>query len=266
MLSYQHGYHAGNRADVLKHAVLHAVLEAEASDPSPLLYIETHAARGLYDLTGAQSKKTGEAALGVLNMPPHKKAARALQPWLQYVQTAGPSAYPGSPAIAIQTLHKAARFAFFEKHPTEYKELLANLGHEDRAQIKKEDGYHSALRLQPRARERMIVVLDPSYETDKDMDALANWVPRALRKWPRAKFLIWLPLFADGREDDFGAYLSQLDEGFVAGSRWDRTSTDPSSLEGSAMIGLRIGGAGAKRAFAIAAELDKLWREDDSEF
>lgn len=249
---------------MLKHAVLHAVLEAEAADPSPLLYVETHAARGVYDLTGTQSKKTGEAALGVMNMPPHKRAARALQPWLKYVQAAGDEAYPGSPAIAVQTLPKAARFAFFEKHPAEYKELLANLGHEDRAQIRKEDGYRGALRLQPRARERMVVMLDPSYETDADMDALANWVPRAMRKWPKAKFLIWLPLFADGREDEFGAFLSQLDEGFVAGSRWDRTATDPSALEGSAMIGLRVGGGGAKRAFAIAAELDKLWRDDSA--
>ena len=262
MLSYQHGYHAGNRADVLKHAVLHAILQAEAADPAPLLYVETHAGRGLYDLTAAQSRKTGEVDAGILAMPKAKHAPRALQSWLTQVQKAGPKAYPGSPALAMQTLHKQARFAFFEKHPAEYSALLEALGEDDRAQIKKADGYSGALRLQPRRGERMLVLLDPSYETTADMDALANWVPRAMRRWPTAKFLIWLPLFADSREDEFGAYLSELAEGFVAGSRWDRSSTDPSALEGSAMIGLRIGGAGAKRAFAIAAELDKLWRAD----
>ncbi|MEM9937784.1 MAG: 23S rRNA (adenine(2030)-N(6))-methyltransferase RlmJ [Pseudomonadota bacterium] len=262
MLSYQHGYHAGNRADVLKHAVLHAVLQTAAQDTSPLLYVETHAARGIYDLTGQQSRKTAEADLGVLAMPRAKAAPRALQPWLKLVQAAGPKTYPGSPAIALQTLHHKARFALFEKHPAEHKALVKALGDDDRLQIKKEDGYNGALRLQPRSRERMLVLLDPSYETEADMDALANWIPRAMRRWPKAQFLIWLPLFADGREDDFGAYLSSLDEGFVAGSRWDRNSDDPSSLEGSAMIGLRIGGAGAKNAFAIAAELDKLWRAD----
>ena len=56
MLSYQHGYHAGNRADVLKHAVLHGVLQAEAETNTPLLYVETHAARGVYDLTEKQGK------------------------------------------------------------------------------------------------------------------------------------------------------------------------------------------------------------------
>lgn len=247
---------------MLKHAVLHAVLETEAARNQPLLYVETHAARGFYNLTGEQSLKTGEAASGVLAMPKAAQAAKALQPWLKHVQAKGPTSYPGSPALASQVLGKNARIVLFEKHPAEHKALSDAFKNETRALIRKEDGYNGALRLQPRRGEDMLVVLDPSYETDADMDALANWVPRAMRKWPKARFLIWLPLFADGREDDFGAYLSELDEGFVAGSRWDRHSTDASSLEGSAMIGLRIGGSGAKRAFAIAAELDKLWRAD----
>jgi 23S rRNA (adenine2030-N6)-methyltransferase len=262
LLSYQHGYHAGNKADVLKHAVLHAVLEAEAAAKKPSLYVETHAARGFYDLTGEQSQKTGEAETGVLAMPKANQAAKALQPWLKHVQSKGPTSYPGSPALATHILGPDARIVLFEKHPAEHKALSQALQNEDRALIRKEDGYNGALRLQPRRGEEMLVVLDPSYETTADMDALANWVPRAMRKWPKAKFLIWLPLFADGREDEFGAYLSELDEGFVAGSRWDRHSTDPSALEGSAMIGLRIGGSGARRAFAISAELDKLWRAD----
>ncbi len=260
MLSYQHGYHAGNKADVLKHAVLHAVLETEAQANRNLLYIETHAARGFYDLNSKQAEKTGEAAQGVLAMPPAKKAASALQPWLKHVQSKGSGSYPGSPALATQLLGKSARIVLFEKHPAEFKALSQALQKDDRCLIKKEDGYNGALRLQPRRGENMLVMLDPSYETDADMDALANWVPRAMRKWPKAQFLIWLPLFADGREDEFGAYLSELDEGFVAGSRWERPVDDPSALEGSAMIGLRIGGASARKAFAISAELDKFWR------
>ena len=261
MLSYQHGFHAGNKADVLKHAVLHAVLQAEAEANAPLLYVETHAARGFYDLTGTQAAKTKEADSGVLAMPKASQAAPALQPWLAHVQAKGPTSYPGSPALATQILGDKARLALFELHPAEHKALSQALQKDARVQIRKEDGYRGALRLQPRRGEHMLVMLDPSYETDADMDALATWVPRAMRKWPKARFLIWLPLFADGREEDFGAFLSELDEGFVAGSRWARRSDDPSALEGSAMIGLRIGGAAARKSFAIAAELDKLWRE-----
>ncbi len=260
MLSYQHGFHAGNQADVLKHAILHAVLMAKAEANDPLLYVETHAARGFYDLQGAQSMKTAEAERGVLAMPKANKAPNALQPWLRHVQSKGPGSYPGSPALATQLLGDAARIVLFELHPAEHKALSQALHKDERVQIRKEDGYRGALRLQPRRGEQMLIMLDPSYETDADMDALANWVPRAMRKWPKAEFLIWLPLFADGREEDFGAFLSSLDEGFVAGSRWDRQSDDPSALEGSAMIGLRIGGAAARKSFAISAELDKVWR------
>ena len=260
MLSYQHGFHAGNQADVLKHAILHAVLRSEAEANRPLLYIETHAARGFYDLGGIQSQKTEEAKRGVLAMPKAAKAPDALKPWLQHVQSKGAGSYPGSPALASQILTDQARIVLFELHPAEHKALSQALHKDRRIQIRKEDGYRGALRLQPRRGEHMLVMLDPSYETDADMDALANWVPRAMRKWPKAQFLIWLPLFADGREEEFGAFLSSLDEGFVAGSRWARQSDDPSALEGSAMIGLRIGGSAARKAFAIAAELDKLWR------
>ena len=50
MLSYQHGYHAGNLADVQKHALLAWALAEMARKDKPLSYLETHAGRGLYDL------------------------------------------------------------------------------------------------------------------------------------------------------------------------------------------------------------------------
>ena len=50
MLSYQHIYHAGNLADVQKHALLAWVLAYLTKKDKPLTYVETHAGRGLYDL------------------------------------------------------------------------------------------------------------------------------------------------------------------------------------------------------------------------
>ncbi|MEL6829766.1 MAG: 23S rRNA (adenine(2030)-N(6))-methyltransferase RlmJ, partial [Pseudomonadota bacterium] len=95
MLSYQHGYHAGNRADCLKHAALHAILEEMAKTAHPLLYVETHAGRGAYDLTGAQAQKTGEAALGVLALPNTDEAPPALRPWLKHISASLPKRYAG---------------------------------------------------------------------------------------------------------------------------------------------------------------------------
>ena len=65
MLSYQHIYHAGNLADVQKHALLCAMLEYLTRKDKPLSYLETHAGRGLYQLDAPEAVKTGEAAAGI---------------------------------------------------------------------------------------------------------------------------------------------------------------------------------------------------------
>ena len=260
MLSYQHGYHAGNRADCLKHAVLHAVLTQARTSKTPLLYVETHAGRGIYDLSGKQSRKTAEADSGVLALAKRDTVAAPLRPWLEHVKPLLPTAYPGSPQLANQLLSRKSRAVLFERHPTEFHALNEGLAEaDDRFQLFHQDGYRGSLRLQPRSKEDMLVLLDPSYETIADMEALADWVPRALQKWPRAQFLIWLPLFVDERESDFGAFLSELDEGFVAGCRWPADSDRDSALIGSAVVGLRIGGESAEQAFAVAGALDAIW-------
>ena len=65
MLSYQHGYHAGNFADVVKHVTLTRLLNYMTNKEKPLFYLETHAGRGLYDLQDKQALKTGEARQGI---------------------------------------------------------------------------------------------------------------------------------------------------------------------------------------------------------
>ncbi len=59
MLSYQHIYHAGNPADVQKHALLAVALDYLTRKDKPLSYIETHSGRALYDLSADEALKTG---------------------------------------------------------------------------------------------------------------------------------------------------------------------------------------------------------------
>src|SRR5690606_24902444 len=58
MLSYQHIYHAGNLADVHKHAMLASLLAYLGRKDKPLTYLETHAGRGLYRLDAPEAVKT----------------------------------------------------------------------------------------------------------------------------------------------------------------------------------------------------------------
>lgn len=50
MLSYRHGFHAGNHADVLKHMVLCLILRQLKQKGKPLSYIDTHSGAGAYSL------------------------------------------------------------------------------------------------------------------------------------------------------------------------------------------------------------------------
>ena len=258
MLSYQHGYHAGNRADVLKHAVLDAILRELVKARAPIFYVETHAARGVYDLTGKQATKTSEAKSGVLAFK-HSKAPKPLKEWLNLVNERGLKAYPGSPALAAARLRKNDRIALYEKHPTEHNELIRALGKDARVQIRRQDGYSGALKLQPRRGEQMVCFIDPSYETIDDMDALAEWAPRALKRWPNAVIILWLPLFRDEREADFGAWLSELEDGVIAGARWPISGDDETALEGSAIVAYRAPEPARKAATHIAQSLQSFW-------
>lgn len=258
MLSYQHGYHAGNRADVLKHAVLHALLSANPSGSKRSLYVETHSGRGVYDLTGKQATKGGEAVDGILPML-DSKVPSPLRPWTDFVRQRGVKAYPGSPALAQSLLEPDDRIILFEKHPAEYEALSAAMTGDPRVQVKKADGYSSALKLAPRGNEHLICFVDPSYETQRDIDALALWTPRALKRWPTATLILWLPLFLDGRETEFGEFLTTLDDCIVAGARWPTDPAKETALEGSAIVAYRAPEAVRDTCLQIADSLNNWW-------
>ena len=69
-MNYRHAFHAGNFADLVKHATLTRLLEALMADPAPLAIVDTHAGAGGYDLDGELARRTGEAAQGVFRLPP----------------------------------------------------------------------------------------------------------------------------------------------------------------------------------------------------
>ena len=65
MLSYQHVYHAGNHADVLKHTTLVMLLEHLNAKHKPYTVIDTHAGSGRYNSDDERALKTREADSGI---------------------------------------------------------------------------------------------------------------------------------------------------------------------------------------------------------
>ncbi len=196
MLSYQHIYHAGNLADVHKHALLAWTLAYLTRKDKPLSYFETHAGRALYDLGGAEAQKTGEAARGIARAADWFDPAHPYATVLKEVTARhGAQAYPGSPLIAETLLRPQDRITLAELHPQEHIALRHAL---PRAEVHRADGYqlaHSRIPPEPR---RGLLLVDPSYELKEDYAA----IPRHFAKWARAWnvgiLMLWYPILTSG--------------------------------------------------------------------
>jgi len=110
-MNYRHAYHAGNFADVLKHAALVSVILHLRKKDSPFAVIDTHGGRGLYDLGGAEARKTAEAADGILRLSHRDALPGVLASYCELVRGFGEGVYPGSPLIAARLLRKKDRLS-----------------------------------------------------------------------------------------------------------------------------------------------------------
>jgi 23S rRNA (adenine2030-N6)-methyltransferase len=194
MLSYRHGYHAGNFADVLKHLVLVLVLEYLKTKPAPIRYIDTHAGAGSYDLAGEMSRKTGEATTGVraLDLQGLPAAATAfgqiMQPFLARDQ------YPGSPLIAASLLRSQDELRLYELHSAEFPLLARHFSRDRRVRVFPEDGFDATKSQLPVQAARALVLIDPSYELDADYRDVVDAVREGLRRMSNAIVLVWYPV------------------------------------------------------------------------
>ncbi|SNX72733.1 23S rRNA (adenine2030-N6)-methyltransferase [Cereibacter ovatus] len=209
MLSYQHIYHAGNLADVHKHALLCAMLDYMVQKPKPLTYIETHAGRGLYDLTAPEAVKTGEAAQGIAAVEARLPADHPYRRLLaQERALRGPNAYPGSPLLAALSLRDGDVMHLAELHPQEFRalaEVMAPWG----AHLRAEDGFRAALALTPPTPRRGLMLIDPSYEVKADYDAIPKHMATIHRKWNVGTLALWYPLLPGGLHRPMVAALTQ---------------------------------------------------------
>ncbi|MER8552401.1 23S rRNA (adenine(2030)-N(6))-methyltransferase RlmJ, partial [Mesorhizobium sp. M1217] len=79
-MNYRHAYHAGNFADVVKHAVLSRLIEYLKQKDKAFRVIDTHAGIGRYDLSSTEAQKTGEwqGRIGPVDDCPHARPRGAL--------------------------------------------------------------------------------------------------------------------------------------------------------------------------------------------
>ena len=200
MLSYQHAYHAGNLADLHKHALLAWMLDYLTAKPKPLSYLETHAGRGLYDLAAPESEKTGEARAGITRalaqdwLPADHPLRRALD---DIRARHGATAYPGSPLIARHFLRLGDTAHPAELHPAEHEALaqVARFAH-----LHPQDGFAMAQAVCPPTPRRGLLLIDPSYEIKADYDRIPAQIAKLARKWNVGTIALWYPVLTDDRQ------------------------------------------------------------------
>ena len=201
-MNYRHAYHAGNFADVLKHVVLMMLIEHLKRKPAPFFYLDTHAGRGRYDLSEAQSQRSGEYRNGIGRV---LEAAPASLPeevdaYARLVrESAGKghsaiTAYPGSPLVVARLRRPGDRLVLVEAQPREAEALRSVIGRERLVSVLDGDGY-AALKAQLPPREnRGLVLIDPPYESDIEFDQVLAGLELAHERWPTGTFCIWYPL------------------------------------------------------------------------
>ena len=198
-MNYRHVYHAGNFADVLKHAVLCWIVRYLQKKPAPLAFIDTHAGAGAYDLAAGAAQKTGEARDGILRLLGDNMAAEAaLDPYLEQVRAANEGfpirRYPGSPRLMAALARPADRVTVCERHPDDGAELQRSMAEFGNVRVVIGDGYRALQGLVPPPERRGLVLIDPPFEEADEFERLAQAFVAAHRKWPTGVYVLWHPL------------------------------------------------------------------------
>lgn len=213
MLSYQHIFHAGNHADLLKHSVLIQVLESLNKKDKPYTFFDTHAASGLYDLKDNRSLKTGEATKGIVQFADKADMPQAFADYVTFVQKyLKDSLYPGSPEIERSFMRKQDTLILSELHPQEIENLRHNMkkgeGQPD-IQIHNRNGWEMLKALTPPATKRGAALIDPSYEEASDYTMAADTICAVHKKWSNGIIMLWYPLLAH-RESEIEGMINQI--------------------------------------------------------
>ncbi|MDP1873286.1 23S rRNA (adenine(2030)-N(6))-methyltransferase RlmJ [Phenylobacterium sp.] len=241
-MNYRHAFHAGNFADLVKHAALLHLLAALQADKAPLRIIDTHAGSGLYDLRGPQAQRSGEAQAGVMRMMGAGDRPEALDDLVRAVTAANDGAgepwlYPGSPWLIAQALRPADTYLACEMQAEEQARLAQVVGAMPGVRTLCGDGFAEAAQVLD-AKARQLVLIDPPFEKADDYDRIAVLAGETLARSPKTHFLIWLPL---KDLETFDGFLRDLEDAcepaplLVVEARM-RPLGDPMKMNGCALV------------------------------
>ena len=201
MLSYRHGFHAGNHADVIKHLIYQYVLDYMAKKSKPFSIIDTHSGAGAYKLADTFADKNKEYETGIEKL---WDVTTAPEPVLNYIaavkhfnqesDSSELSVYPGSPWFALKALPLESKAFFHELHPADF-DLLREFVRTNRyRKAIKGDGYVESIGLFPPPSKRGVVLVDPPYELKDDYHKVVDYFKQMHKRFSSGVYMLWYPV------------------------------------------------------------------------
>jgi 23S rRNA (adenine2030-N6)-methyltransferase len=203
-MNYRHAFHAGNHADVLKHIVVLALIDALKKKDTPFFVLDTHAGRGRYLLAATESRKTAEADAGILRLMGEATMPEVVERYLRAVEANNPVgalvAYPGSPLLIAQAMREQDRLAACELQTDEATALKELFASDSRVAVHARDGYAAMRAMLPPKTDtvkfaRGLVLIDPPYEVqENEYPQIISHLRESLERWPQGIYAVWYPI------------------------------------------------------------------------
>lgn len=213
MFAYRHQFHAGNFADVFKHALLARLLLALEKNEKPLCYLDTHAGTGRYDLEHPWAQKLAEHRQGIARVWQRADAPEALAPYLDAVRAENPDGrlryYPGSPLIARRLLRGGDHMVLSEINKNDFAELKQLFAGERRAAVHQTDGYQGLKAFLPPRERRGLILVDSSFDRPGEYDRLAQGLALAHKRFATGVYALWYPLMEPAAVRGFERRVAQ---------------------------------------------------------
>ncbi len=194
MLSYEHGYHAGNHADVLKHIVLIYLYNLVKKHNKSISYVDTHSGNGLYKYISRYMEKNKEYKYGIKKIEKYTGDNKLLKDYLKIIKKISKknNFYPGSPLIISNLSTNLDKLYFCELHNNEFNNLKKNLNQFTNIKNINVDGFEY-MEKNLDSDKSYFVLIDPSYEVKDDYIKVNNILDN-IEKYEKSRFLIWYPI------------------------------------------------------------------------
>jgi 23S rRNA (adenine2030-N6)-methyltransferase len=239
-MKYRHQFHAGNFADVHKHVVLLETLTALARKDKGLLFVDTHAGHGMYDLHPGDAAHPAEWQAGAARLLAAAPRSAALIRYRDLVAAGVHGAslrYPGSPVLAQRVLRAVDRAVYFETQRDEAGQLRKALDGAARWRVESSDGFAGLRALLPPPERRGCMLIDPPYEEREDFARVHDAIVDSLQRFPTVVLLAWLPVKLRADFDLWFAALKRaVSRPTLASLLWMHPPDSRAALNGSALV------------------------------